>query len=81
MERDDRAVQRDRVARVAKAIEPGCRVDFTLDQDELIRFRVFHASGKALIERSGGWEAGRLANLSDGALVDLLRLLSVGRMG
>jgi hypothetical protein len=74
---DDVTLQRERIERIAKEIEPDCDVDFIMEQDARIRFRIFDkGSGRPLVERSGGWEPSRLAGLSDDALAQVLRILS-----
>jgi hypothetical protein len=81
-ERDDPRVQRERIERIVKEMEPNAEVTFDGDaMPSVLKWRVTHGpSGTVLLESSGDWMASEIADKSDKELKALLNSLSAGRL-
>jgi hypothetical protein len=81
-EKDDPRIQRERIERIVKEVEPNAVVTFDGDaMPSFLKWRVTHGpSGTVLLESSGDWMASEVADKSDGQLKDLLMSLSGGRL-
>jgi phage gpG-like protein len=81
-DKGDPKIQRERIERIAKEMEPNAVVTFDWDaMPSFLKWRVTHGpTGTVLLESSGDWMASELADNSDRQLKDLLTSLSAGRL-
>jgi hypothetical protein len=81
-EKDDPQIQRARIERIAKEMEPNVVVRFDPDaMPRIIKWRIIHGpSGTVLLESSGEWLSGVIADKTDEELRMLFRSLSNYRL-
>ena len=81
-EKDDPGIQRERIERIVKEMEPNAVVTFDGDtMPSILKWRVTHGpSGTVLLESSGDRMASEIADISDRQLKALLKSLSAGRL-
>lgn len=81
-DKDDSRIQRERIERICKEMEPKAVVTFDWDtMPSFLRWRVILGPcGTVLLESSGEWMVSEIADKSDKELKDLMKSLTAGRL-